>query len=428
MLITLLLAFQVRTVVIVATEHSYAPKTDALGYDIIASSLVNGHGYGNALVPPAVGHSAFRPPGYPFSLALVYAIVGPHDWTSGRVTNAALGTVVVALIGLLAAMLFDRRVAAVALVIAAVHPTLMLFGSGLQLEPLLMTFELGALAAVLQHRRSQRRWSWLVVAGVLLGLAILTREVAVLLVPPMALLLWPKPRRWNREAAVSVATVFAVAIVVVAPWTIRNAVSLHAFVPVTTDSGVAWSGTYNDTSRNNPQFPGLWLPPWQDPHLLHEMLSLHDRSEENVDRFLRQQAFDYIRAHPGYVPVAFARNTVRLFDLNGPNYALFVSQYLPYPPTLTRAAVYASYPIYVLAIAALFFPAWRRSPRAFWLCPVLAWLGFALIATHIRYRASIEPFLVIAAAVTLVGLYDRAGHRDPSRRSDERVLEAAGRS
>ena len=38
----------------------------------------------------------------------------------------------------------------------------------------------------------------------------------------------------------------------VAPWTIRNAYELHAFVPTTTQLGWALAGTYNDQARDRP--------------------------------------------------------------------------------------------------------------------------------------------------------------------------------
>ena len=50
----------------------------------------------------------------------------------------------------------------------------------------------------------------------------------------------------------------AVALLVVAPWTIRNAVELRAFVPVTTQFGSALAGTYNDEARTDRENPASW--------------------------------------------------------------------------------------------------------------------------------------------------------------------------
>ena len=78
------------------------------------------------------------------------------------------------------------------------------------------------------------------------GLAILTRANGMILLVPLALIMWA-PRRSLGPPAVLV----AVALLTVAPWTIRNAVELHAFVPVTTQFGSALAGTYNDEARTD---------------------------------------------------------------------------------------------------------------------------------------------------------------------------------
>src|SRR6266568_1042008 len=155
----------------VYSYHHYVPLTDAVDFDRIATSLADGHGFGNAILLNAKGPGALRAPLYPFSLSLVYDVFGDHKWTMGRLANAAIGTVLVGLIGLIGAQLWSRRVALVAMFLAAVHPALIVIGSGLQLEPLLVTLSLGALAAALQHRRATRGLWWPATAGLLMGLA-----------------------------------------------------------------------------------------------------------------------------------------------------------------------------------------------------------------------------------------------------------------
>jgi hypothetical protein len=64
-----------------------------------------------------------------------------------------MGTVIVALIGLLFAQLFDRRVALVAMALGAVYLPLILVGGSLMSEPLFAALLLGALVAAVRHRR-----------------------------------------------------------------------------------------------------------------------------------------------------------------------------------------------------------------------------------------------------------------------------------
>ena len=73
-----------------------------------------------------------------------------------------------------------------------------------------------------------------VAAGALFGVAILTRETLLYLLPVALIwLAWPKPRRWTL-AALLAGSVF----LIVAPWTVRNWIQFEAFIPVSTGGGL----------------------------------------------------------------------------------------------------------------------------------------------------------------------------------------------
>ncbi|HET7292828.1 MAG TPA: hypothetical protein VFM88_10405, partial [Vicinamibacteria bacterium] len=75
-------------------------------------------------------------------------------------------------------------------------------------------------------------------AGLLFGLAILTRETALYFVPIAALWLGARPGRRRLAGAFALA-----AALVVVPWTARNWMVWHAFVPVSTAGGLnLWQG------------------------------------------------------------------------------------------------------------------------------------------------------------------------------------------
>jgi 4-amino-4-deoxy-L-arabinose transferase-like glycosyltransferase len=414
-LAVLLLAFLLRLNIVVATRHSYRPLTDAADFDRIAQSITNGHGFGNAVVPPAVGHSAFRAPVYPTVLSAAYAPFG-HSYTAGRIENALIGTIVVVMIGVLASQLWGRRVGAVALAIAAVHPTLMLVGTSLQLEPLLVALSLASLAAALQYRRSHRQARWLVVCGVLMGLATLTREIGWALLLPVAWLVWTADgdgwrdrRSWRLHLLAAPAGAVLLSLAVVAPWTIRNAVVLHAFVPVTTTPGIGLAGTYNQTSYSNKSSPALWIPAYQDPAIAKMILARPHPTEVEADRDYRKAAIDFARHHITYVPKVLYWNTIRLFDLRGTGDATYIARFIPYSRSLTEISVLTSYLVEALAVVALFLGATKRIPKAIWLFPALAFLTVIVLSGNIRYRASLEPFSVLLASFTVARVVERLG-------------------
>lgn len=399
----LALALALRAGVVLA-DDGYQPVNDSLHFDLIATSLANGDGYEPALFGMEGGGS-YRAPLYPTSLAVVYAVFGDHSWTAGRLANGVLGTALVALIALLATQLMGRRVGAVALVLAAVHPTLILYCSSLMSEPLMATLVVAATAAAIQHRRRPEGLRWALVAGVLVGLAALTRETGLFLAPGLALLVWPTPRRLGGLAPAFGLALAAVA--VVAPWTIRNAVQLDAFVPISTSGGYTFAGTYNQTSRDNPRDPGIWMPPEVDPAMAEVIASIEDPNEVSVDRELRRAALEFVQDHPGYVPEVLFWNTVRFFDLQGPRSALEYAPYVPYSVGLTRVAVYASWVVWLLAIGGLAAGAARRVPRALWLFPSLVLVLHIAMTANLRYRAVLEPFAVLLAAFAITQLIDR---------------------
>ena len=414
----LALALVLRAAAVLVTRHSYRLLNDAENFDSIALSLIHGHGYGPALVPPAAGPSAFRGVVYPASLGALYRVVG-HSVTAGRLEEAVFGTALVAMIGLVAAQLFSRRVAGWALALAAVHPTLILYGTSLQLEPLLAALSLGAVAAALQHRRAPRGWRWPALAGLLIGLSLETREIAVVLALPVAWLLWtasPSPgaarARW---AAPVLAGLVAVAVLV--PWTIRNEVRLHAFVPISTSGVFALAGTYNATAAASTTAPTTWIPPYRDPALAKILLSRPHPSEVWVDHQLTHAVIRYVTAHPLYPLRAMYWNLVGLFDLQGPRVALAIAPYVPYSRGLVRLAVYSSYLLGVLALIGAALPARRHTPGAVWAIPLSAIVLLAFVSGNIRYRATIEPYTVLLASVAVAAAADRAragGHRAAS--------------
>ena len=173
-------ALAIRIVFVLATPH-YTLVHDALDYQHHAVSIADGHGFALSYGRP----TAFRPPAYPIFLAAVYAVTGPDvEW--GRIANAFVGTGIVALIGLIAFQLWGRRVALIALALGAVYIPLILVGQSIMSEPLFVLCLLGAIACVLQSTR----WPWVVAAGVLMGLAILGRANAIILLLPLAAAVW----------------------------------------------------------------------------------------------------------------------------------------------------------------------------------------------------------------------------------------------
>jgi 4-amino-4-deoxy-L-arabinose transferase-like glycosyltransferase len=411
----LALALCVRLGFVAATPH-YTPIHDDHDYDRLACSLIRGGGYsntgpptppGSCVTPEAVARpTAYRPPAYPMALGALYATVGPlhvDRWTAARVAQALLGTVVAGLIGLVAGLVWGRRAGLAALALAAVHLPFAMVGAALVSETLFLAFELGAVACVLLASRGGRRWPWIVAAGLLTGLAWLTRSNGMLLLLPLALAAWSALRpRGRRAATLAVVTLLGLAAVTISPWTIRNERQLHAFVPVSTELGPTLAGTYNDVSRLDPVSPGAWWLPHQVPAI--RAVLRRTRSEPARDRALTRMAVGYIAEHPFYVVHVLARNTLRMAALTSPSSWREAGAGLDMAAAAGVLTSVWFLIVLALAVAGVATGAARRAPPFLWLTAALMFLSAALVISGVRFRMPVEPFVVMLAGAALARL------------------------
>lgn len=402
---------------------------DARDYDRHARSLATGNGYAEAFAPYE-GATAFRPPGLPFFLGAIYRVRGgtepPPDWraylgdyqpdarqaNAGRIGQAFLGAAIVALIGLIAVQLWGSRVALVAMGLAAVYPPLVIIGLSLFAEPLFIACMLAALAAALRARAPDARLlRWAALAGAFAGLAWLTRSNGFVLFPALCLLVWLAPTRRSLAAP---AVLLTAGLLVVAPWTVRNAVELDAFFPVSSEAGYTLAGTYNATSANSDDFPAGWIPADRDPHNLSELRDVD--SEAESASALTSATREYVTDHPAYPAKVGYCNTMRMVYLErlGCGESGFGKGNFEHETGIGTGVValaIASFALLaLLAVAGALTPARRAAPRLLWLLP-LSLATVIFVVSGNRLRAPIEPFLIMLAALALVQLADRFGQR-----------------
>lgn len=401
----LAVALALRLVFVFATP-GYAPRHDDRHYDRLACSIVSAGQYPlrpadadrescGSMPTGANGPTAFRPPGYPVFLAGVHVAGDPLPfarWTRGRVANALLGTLAVALVGLIARHFWSRRVALAAMAVIAVDLPLILVGGSLMSETLFVALVLGAVLAALKSRTARRPIARAAGAGVLIGLATLTRPTGLVLAIPLGLAV---ARRSPRRPAAALALVAAIA-VTIAPWTIRNAVQMHAFIPVSDFTGSWVAGTYNDQARADKQHPGS-----SQTFVAGEFDDLDGVPEVERQRELTRRGLEYAADHPGYVAQVLLHNTMRLLNLEGASWWRRQGRTMSLPLWAADAAAYAFYALALLALAGALTPAARRAPAWLWLAPILLFASVIFAGSAIRYRAPIEPFLALLAALAL---------------------------
>jgi 4-amino-4-deoxy-L-arabinose transferase-like glycosyltransferase len=314
-----------------------------------------------------------------------------HRWVIARVLQALLGAAVAWLVGLIAWQLWRRRVALAALAIAAVWLPLVVVGAALFSETLFVALVLASVASVLALRGSAHPLRWAPLAGALVGLAALTRSNGLLLIVPLAL------GAWTRRARVAPAVLAVAAIAVVAPWTIRTSEALGAFVPVSTELGGTLAGTYNPTAAADPTFPAQWKLGALDPGLARILARRLPPAEQ--DRALRTAALHYVRAHSAYPLEVAYWNARRLLGLTSPRWWRFSVKTLGLGRGVGVAAALWLFPFLALAAVGAFTPAARGAPPFLWLTLVVALAPALLIIAELRFRAPVDPFVILLAAL-----------------------------
>jgi 4-amino-4-deoxy-L-arabinose transferase-like glycosyltransferase len=400
-LLAVALALRLTTV---ALTFNTPTTLDPADFSHVAVSIASGHGYPPANRAPGGGPSAFRPPGYPVFLATVYAIVGHEAPSIGRLVGAVMGTLSVALIGLIALRLWGRRVGTLALGIAAVAPPLVILSTALISEALFVPVVLAAVATALEARRSERRYRWAIATGILVGLATLTRTNGLILLIPFALAVAPARSRRRLRAWTPSAILVLAAVLTVAPWTVRNWIEMHAFIPVSDESGYTLAGTYNQVSRADRKLPAVWIEAEHGASPEYARILVQARRERwnelTYGDHLQAAAIADIQRDPVYVLKVGFWNTIRILHFGELNLAAknLHDTDIPLGPAEVEIS---SFPLLaVLALGGLLTRRARQAPKWLWLIPVC--LATSVFVTgFIRFRSPLDPFLVLLAALAI---------------------------
>jgi Dolichyl-phosphate-mannose-protein mannosyltransferase len=434
--VALLLALGLRVAFVEST--SYRAVNDAGTYNRFAAAIAVDGDYTTGSNGPGTGAggsrgpTAYFPPGYSYALALADLVDGHSSGHRAalpgeRLENAALGTLTVGLVGLVALEMCGAAPALAALVLAALDPVLIELSGVLVAENLLVVLELAAVWAGLRARGSPRPWRWVAVAGVLTGLATLTHENAVVMVLPLAAAAWAAVRRRaGRKTTTSRAFpalrsrgdiwrgVLAVALLVVctaaaiAPWTVRNALQLHRFVPVADEAGITLRGSYNPASAADRSIPYKWRLFWFVPADRGIRRRAGTMSEDTLSALLEHRALHYIDHHPGAPLAAGADNLARMFELEGSAAWQASARAVDLSIDDARIGVIACWVLCLLALGGLATRAARAAPRWPWAVPVLFALSVIFVNVETpRFREPIDPFLLVLAGCAVDGMTRR---------------------
>jgi 4-amino-4-deoxy-L-arabinose transferase-like glycosyltransferase len=370
--------------VLVLTPHLRG-LGDASYYHGLANALADGRGFVN----PATGTAtALHPP--LFALLLTpSSLLGLDSCNAHRVLVCLIGTATILAVGLLARLVASERAGLLAAGIAALSPVLISADSAVMSESLLGL--LVVLAALAAYRGRG------LLLGAVIGLAVLTRGEAIVLLP--LLLPWREPKRAGL-------VVLACAVVLV-PWTIRNATTFEKPVLLSTNDGGLVAGA-NCPSTYRGHDIGSWD--------IRCVPTAPAKDESVASANARRQGVDYARDHASRIPLVLAARLGRTFELLQPVRQAEQAEGRAKALEVAGAVFwFALLPFGAYGIVLL-----RR--RGVPVMPLLAPFAVALAATLAgygvpRFRHPADVALVVLAGVALDGLIAASGSAVASPRS-----------
>ena len=419
-------------------------------YRPIAVNILDGNGFSSDATAPYRPSEAAAP-AYPVFIATVFAVAGRSVYalTFAQVLLDLATCLLVAFLSFsLAPDRLKRSAALWALIIYGIFcwPTIVWVGR-VYAETLTLFFSSIAVAlCVLASREGSRYWF---LAGLACGLAILTRPDSVLLLVAMVLFLLVQLVRERQQRVVSSLLLFCLAVgLALAPWVIRNYVSLGKIQPLASEYGQSreayfptgylwWVRTWiKDETHFDYAFNPAWFP--QSTFFDVERLppGTYDSEEErlrlaglisrfnearfitpDMDQEFRALAYERIKRRPLRFFVLLPLYRAASMWLTG----FSTSHLRPYMLILRILSVLPVHVGGVLAIVLL----WRRQPLAL-LLALIAVVRTVFMSYHYapetRYMAEIYAPMIAACGVSAAAAWSYVRSLNARREIISRTL------
>jgi 4-amino-4-deoxy-L-arabinose transferase-like glycosyltransferase len=279
---------------------------DQVSYNTLAQRVLAGHGFSfeTAWWPATrpgepTAHWSFL---YTLFLAGVYGLVGYWSLLPRLLQAVSAGVLMPWLVYRLGTRHFGAGVGLVSAALAAVYLYFIYYAAALMTETFYIVAVLWVMdrAGFIAGRETGPRWPQWLHLGLAMAVAVLLRQVFLLIIPVLALwLLW---RAWQNGGLQQARAWFAglalaavVVVLAIVPWTVRNYYAFDSFVLLNTNAGFAFFwGNHPIHGYNFVSILGGNMPSYFElipPHLL-------PLNEADLDRALLKEAAGFITADP----------------------------------------------------------------------------------------------------------------------------------
>jgi 4-amino-4-deoxy-L-arabinose transferase-like glycosyltransferase len=378
---------------------------DGIEFEQLARALAEGRGY----VRPNGMPTAFRAPGYPMFMSVIYRLTHINV-SAATLSFPFLGAAICVVTYLLAREVVSERTARLSALLGVVYFPAIYLSTVWYSEPLFMLSFGICLWLFLIYLRNGS-YGALAAAGLLFSWSVLVRPFAILMLPALLLL----DLMYSRRRMITVSVLFVCSLTPTLLWAARNYQLYHAFV-LGTNGGSTFYGGNNDTVFRVPEHMGGWVSTVRLPGRDQIVATPNEYAHDQVEWQLGKQ---WVRTHLTAVPLLATMKLVRFvlpdFDSENKKFAI-----------LSVIATLPFLPLWILGIRAAVD---RRNRNLPWL---VVHFGVAMVvATGVifwgspRFRDAVAPLLFIYAGCGLerliVSRFHTLGDADAHMIRDEGV-------
>lgn len=285
----------------VVIDFPYGAETGA-----VAAAIAQGRGFSSPLRMVKTGPTGWFAPIFPYLLAGIFKLFGVYSYGSNLVIHfleMSFSAFTCWPIAATATRAFGKKAGIAAAWTWVFLPTAVFYPVVWVWDTSLAALWMAMLVAATLQLRGSDRLSWWLGYGALWSAGAMINPSLIAVLPPLALwAIWPLRHRLAPalKLASAAALIFTLGIV---PWTIRNYVVFHKFIPLRSNFGLElWLG-------NNPAVPDSWTP-WLHPNdNLDEGRKYARMTEIPYMEEKEREAWAFIRSHPGET----ARSTLHRF-------------------------------------------------------------------------------------------------------------------
>lgn len=394
-----LIGLALRIIAVFYVKNYYKPRD--YEYGEIARNIVNGNGFSRSVFSEEGTYlTSSHAPVYPYFLAFFYKFGNkPFVFIIIQIIQAIISAITIVIIYGIAGIIFNRKVANISAVGFTFYPLLIYYST--KLVP--TTFSIFFLSlSIFLIMKSRKSVLLSVSCGTILGLSILCDPIKFMVILPLIIWYIFIKKYELREPVI----ILSIAVLILIPWTVRNYIVHHHFVPVTSQFGFNfWLGNNPNATgtayfKVNPDSSDYYISMLQTlPENIQDSLSKIDEIARS--RYFLKEGVNFIRNEPFKYLNLLIKKTYYYWWFKPPD--IFVSKDMEKYGILLKIF----YPIILFPgiIGLILSRKFIRDTSL--MIMIMFFISSLYIIANvglIRYRAILEPYLIIFASFCLCSL------------------------